>query len=381
MIYFDNAATTAPKPKEVREAVSIALRDYSANPGRSGHERSLAASSLVYSCRESLAHLFNFDAPERIVFTLNCTQAINTVLKGLQLKNCKIVTSSLEHNAVMRPLEKLKQNGCTIAVAEVFFDDPDATVRSFARLIDDRTRLVICTHASNVCGVVLPIEKIANLCKDRGVLFAVDGAQTAGVLPIDLGQTPIDFLCIPGHKGLYGPMGSGALFCAGDLPDTLIEGGTDNASASFLQPNEYPERLESGTINLPGIAGLKAGVDFVTKKTIPRIHSYEMDLIQSAYNGLRHIHGVTLYTPMPKKENYVAVLSFNLAGLHSIEAAEQLNRAGFALRAGLHCAPAAHRRLGTISYGTVRLAPSVFNRWDEINAFLHQVQKMTRNRS
>ncbi len=377
MIYLDNAATTAPKPQEVKEAVALALREYSANPGRSGHDRSLAASALVYSCRESLAELFHFDAPERIVFTLNCTHSINTVIKGLQLKNCKIVTSSLEHNAVMRPLEKLKQNGCTIAVAEVFFDDADATVRSFARLIDDRTKLVICTHASNVCGVVLPIERIAKLCKDRGVLFAVDAAQTAGVLPIDLSQTPIDYLCMPGHKGLYGPMGTGVLICRSDLPDTLMEGGTGNASASFLQPADFPERLESGTVNLPGIAGLKAGVGFVKKKTLSRIHTHEMDLIQSAYRGMRRIRGVTVYTPFPDNEHYVPVLSFNVAGLHSTEAAEQLNKAGFALRAGLHCAPAAHRRLGTVSYGTVRMATSVFNRKEEINAFLHQLQKMT----
>ena len=378
MIYLDNAATTAPKPESVRLAVADTLRNLWANPGRSGHELSIAAGNLVYDCRERLSTFFGFDAPERIIFTLNCTHAINLVIKGLGLKHCKIVTSSMEHNAVMRPLEKLKKQGCKIEIAEVFLDDPAATVRSFARLIDDNTHLVICTHASNVCGVILPIEQIGKLCRDRGVPFAVDAAQSAGVLPIDMQKMNIDFLCIPGHKGLYGPMGTGALLCGKDLPDTLMEGGTGNYSASFLQPADYPERLESGTVNLPGIAGLKAGVEFVSKKTVPRIHEYEMGLIQSAYEGLRRIRGVTLYTPFPDKERYVPVLSFNVGGFHSAEAGERLSKGGFALRAGLHCAPAAHRRLGTISYGTVRMATSVFNRPEEIRAFLQQVSRMTK---
>ncbi len=378
MVYFDNAATSSPKPDSVREAVALALKNLSANPGRSGHRMSSDAAQVVYDCRVKLSELFSFDQPERIVFTLNCTHAINMVIKGLQLKNCKIVTSSLEHNAVMRPLEKCKANGCTIAVAEVFLDDPQATVRSFARLIDDRTKLVICTHASNVCGAVLPIENIAKLCKDRGVLFAVDAAQTAGVLPIDLSKTPIDYLCLPGHKGLYGPMGVGALICKGELPATLIEGGTGNYSASFLQPEDYPERLESGTVNLPGIAGLKAGIAFVEKKKISRIHEYEMSLLHTAYTGLKNIRGVTLYTPYPDSAWYVPVLSFNVGNMHSAQTAEELNRAGFALRAGLHCAPAAHRRMGTISYGTVRMAPSVFNHPSEVQSFLAHVSRIAK---
>jgi cysteine desulfurase family protein len=379
MIYFDNAATTSPKPETVRKAVDFALHHLSANPGRSGHDLSIAASKIMYDCRESLANLLGFSQPERVIFTPNCTYAINMVLKGLNLKKCKIVTSSLEHNAVMRPLERLKkEQGCTIAIAEVFFDDPAATLRSFASLIDDNTKLVICTHASNVCGLVLPIQEIGRLCFDRKVLFAVDAAQSAGVLPIDMEKMHIDFLCLPGHKGLYGPMGTGALLCKKELPLTLIEGGTGNYSASFKQPEEYPERMESGTVNLPGIAGLKAGVEFVSKKTVPKIHSYEMALIQSAYRGLKNIRGVTLYTPFPDKDRYAPVLSFNIGKMHSMEAAEHLNKAGFALRAGLHCAPTAHRRLGTISYGTVRMGTSVFNKQEEIQKFLMQVSRLAK---
>ncbi|MBR6548356.1 MAG: aminotransferase class V-fold PLP-dependent enzyme [Clostridia bacterium] len=376
MVYFDNAATTSPKPEVVREAVAYALKNLSANPGRSGHDLSLAASQMVYECRVALSKMFGFSSPERVVFTLNCTHAINMVIKGLSLNNCKIVTSSLEHNAVMRPLEKLKKQGCTIAVAEVFMDDPEATVRSFAGLIDDHTKLVICTHVSNVCGAILPIEQIGRLCRERGVLFAVDGAQSAGVLPIDMEKMNIDFLCIPGHKGLYGPMGTGVLFCGKDIPNTLTEGGTGNRSVSLIQPDEYPERMESGTVNLPGIAGLKAGIGFVNQKTIPHIHGYEMGLIQAAYRGLKNIRGVTLYTPYPQADLYAPVLCFNIGTYHSAEAAELLNQAGFALRAGLHCAPAAHRRLGTISYGAVRMSPSIFNRNFEVQALLNRISRL-----
>ncbi len=379
MIYFDNAATTSPKPKSVRDAVAFAVEKLSANPGRSGHDMSMAASDLVYQCRKTAADFFGVPEPERVIFTGNCTHSINTVIKGLAIKSGNIVTSSLEHNAVMRPLEKCKRNGCTIRVAEVFLDDAAATVRSFARLIDDQTKLVICTHASNVCGVILPIEQIGRLCHDRRVPFAVDAAQTAGVLPIDCEAMNIDFLCAPGHKGLYGPMGTGLLVCNADLPDTLMEGGTGNFSIHLTQPEDYPERLESGTLNLPGIAGLKAGLQFVEQKNPVRIHEYEMSLIQTAYKGLKNIRGVTLYTPFPTKELYVPVLSFNIGSMHSNDGAARLNDAGFALRPGLHCAPSAHRRLGTISYGTIRMSTSVFNRMQDVNQFLSTVSNIAQH--
>ena len=378
MIYFDNAATTSPKPDSVREAVAFALKNLSVNPGRSSYGKAMEASKLIYDCREIAADFFGFSHPERVIFTSNCTHAINTVIKGLGLKSGNIVTSSLEHNAVMRPLEKCKRAGCEIRIAEVFIDDPSATVRSFSRLIDDQTKLVICLHGSNVCGVVLPIEQIGKLCKDRKVPFAVDGAQTAGVLPISMEKMHIDYLCLPGHKGLYGPMGTGMLLCGKNLPETLMEGGTGNFSIQPFQPEDLPERLESGTMNLPGVAGLKAGIEFVKLKTTKRIHEYEMDLLQNAYKGLKNVRNVTLYTPYPKLEQYTSVLSFNINQLHSMEAAEKLSEGGFALRSGLHCAPAAHRRLGTISYGTIRFAPSIFNNRGEVQRFLNYISKIAK---
>lgn len=378
MIYFDNAATTSPKPDSVREAVAFALKNLSVNPGRSSYHRSMEASKLLYDCREAAANFFDFPYPERVIFTTNCTHAINMVVKGLGLNKGNIVTSSLEHNAVMRPLEKCKNEGCEIRIAEVFLDDPQATVRSFARLIDDQTKLVICLHGSNVCGFLLPIEEIGKLCHDRKVLFAVDAAQTAGVIPISMKKMHIDFLCLPGHKGLYGPMGTGLLLCGKTLPNTLMEGGTGNYSIYLSQPQELPERLESGTVNLPGIAGLKAGIEFVQLKTPKRIHEYEMGLLQNAYRGLKSIRHVTLYTPYPDTEQYTSVLAFNINSMHSMQAAEVLAEKGIALRAGLHCAPAAHRRLGTISYGALRMAPSVFNNKIEVARFLNIVSNFAK---
>lgn len=378
MIYFDNAATTSPKPDAVREAVAFAMKNLSVNPGRSSYARAMEASKLIYECRETASDFFEFSHPERVIFTSNCTHAINTVIKGLRLKNGNIVTSSLEHNAVMRPLEKCRRMGCEIRIAEVFLDDPSATVRSFARLIDDQTKLVICLHGSNVCGILLPIEQIGKLCYDRKVPFAVDAAQTAGVIPISMENMHIDYLCLPGHKGLYGPMGTGLLLCGGNLPETLMEGGTGNFSIHSFQPEDLPERLESGTVNLPGIAGLKAGIEFVKQKTPQRIHAYEMGLLQQAYQGLKSIRHVTLYTPYPKQEQYTSVLSFNINQFPSMEAAEKLAEGGFALRAGLHCAPNAHRRLGTVSYGTIRFAPSIFNNRGEVTRFLQYVSKLSK---
>ncbi len=378
MIYFDNAATSAPKPVAVQTAVQRALHSLSANPGRSGHDASVAAAQEVYACRAAAAELFGFSHPERVVFTGNCTQAINTVIKGVVTPPQNVVVSSLEHNAVMRPVERLRRQGCTVTVAEVFFDDPEATVRSFARAITKDTRLVICTHASNVCGLRLPVEQIEALCRQRGVPFMIDAAQSAGVLPLALDELAADYICAPGHKGLFGPMGTGVLLCKGEAPLPLTEGGTGNASASLEQPPDLPERLESGTLNVPGIAGLHAGISFVKQKTPAAIHAYEMRLTGFAYEQLRHMRGVTLYTPFPDPSTYVPVLSFNVGDRSSEETAARLNEAGFALRAGLHCAPAAHRRLGTIETGTVRFSPSVFNSRGQVERLLWQIERLAK---
>lgn len=376
MIYLDNAATTGKKPLSVVKAVEGALIDLSANPGRSGHTPSVRAAEAVYNARKKLSSMFGNSVEENVIFTPSCTGAINFVIKGVLKRGDGIVLSSMEHNAVTRPSVTVNSLGCPLKVAEVIFGDSDATFRSFERTIDKDTRLVICTHASNVTGEIMPIKKIGELCKERGIMFLVDGAQTAGVLPIDLNDMNIDFLCIAPHKGLYAPMGIGVLIANKMVNNPLIEGGTGVNSLSLRQPEEYPERLESGTLNLPGIMGISAGVDFVNKKGIDNLYSAELKLIQILYSKLEKKRGVILYSPYPQREKFVPVLSFNIVGKNSVEVAERLNNMGIAVRGGLHCAPLAHKRLGTIDTGTVRVSVSAFNTSKDIDIFLWAIDRI-----
>jgi selenocysteine lyase/cysteine desulfurase len=288
------------------------------------------------------------------------------------------VTSSLEHNAVARPLYKLQKTGANVDFAEVIFDDREATVRSFERLIRRDTRLVAVTHASNVTGYILPIKEIGEICAERGVPFMVDAAQTAGIIDIDVRKLKIDYLCIAPHKGLYSPMGVGVLISLGDIPDTLLEGGTGSLSASYNQPNEYPDKFESGTLNVPGIFGISTGVDFVSKKGVDNIYNHEMKLMGYIYDRLSKTKGVKLYTPKPTVYHYVPTLSFNIEGQSSDEVARKLDSYGIAVRAGLHCAPMAHRRLGTIDNGTVRISCSVFNSQSDAEKLCESVKNIAK---
>ena len=375
MIYLDNAATTYPKPQSVIKAVDDALKK-SANPGRSGHTLSQSTAISVYEVREKLKDMFSAPSVENVVFTLNCTHAINYVLKGLIKSGDRIVTSSFEHNAVMRPLEKLKKQGVHIDIAESYPDDKEATVRSFSRLINTNTKLVICTAASNVIGLKMPIKEIGMMCKQFGISFCVDAAQLAGVCDINMKECNIDYLCIAAHKGLYAPMGTGVLITKDNRLDTIIEGGTGTASIMLNQPNDLPEMLESGTINVPGIIGLGAGIDFVKSKGFDKIYNHEMGLVKRLYKQLKSTPGVKLYTPEPD-DNYAPVLSFNINGLNSVDSASKLNSLGFATRAGLHCAPFAHKRIGTIESGTVRICPSVFTSGQDIDKFAAAVRQIS----
>lgn len=375
MIYLDNAATTYPKPQSVIKAVDDALKK-SANPGRSGHTLSQSTAISVYEVREKLKDMFSAPAVENVVFTLNCTHAINYVLKGLIKSGDRIVTSSFEHNAVMRPLEKLKKQGVHVDIAEAYPDDKEATVRSFSRLINTNTKLVICTAASNVIGLKMPIKEIGMMCKQFGISFCVDAAQLAGVCDINMKECNIDYLCIAAHKGLYAPMGTGVLITKDNRLDTIIEGGTGTASIMLDQPDDLPEMLESGTINVPGIIGLGAGIDFVKSKGFDKIYNHEMGLVKRLYKQLKSTPGVKLYTPEPD-DNYAPVLSFNINGLNSVDSASKLNSLGFATRAGLHCAPFAHKRIGTIESGTVRICPSVFTSGQDIDKFAAAVRQIS----
>lgn len=370
MVYFDNAATTGKKPLSVIKAVNRSLYEYSANAGRGGHKASIKAAEEIFKVRKKVALLFGASGEENVIFTPSCTAAINYVLKGILKPNDGLVISSLEHNSVTRPAETLKKMGVELSVAEVIFSDKEATVRSFERAIKPNTRMVVCTHASNVTGEVMPIEQIGRLCKAKNIIFVVDAAQTAGVLPINVNKMNIDFLCVAPHKGLYAPMGTGILIANKNIDTVLVEGGTGVNSALSVQPEAFPERMESGTLNLPGILGVGAGVDFVLSKGVEKIYKSELELTKYIYSGLKNISGVILYTPYPEYGNNAPVISFNLRGLSASKTAELMDKFNIAVRGGLHCAPYTHKRLGTIEDGTVRISPAIFNTKNEANFLL-----------
>ena len=370
MINFDNAATTGKKPEGVIRAVNHALNNYSANPGRGGHDLSLKAAQAVYSAREKIAGFFGASGGDRVIFTANCTAAINYVIKGFLKKGDHVIVSDLEHNAVMRPLEK---TGVRKSVATVSLSSDDETVNNFEALINENTKMIFCTAASNVCGKLLPIKKLGELCKKRGIAFGVDAAQMAGVLPINMKKYGIDFLCIAPHKGLYAPMGLGILIAERDIGDTLIEGGTGTNSLSLYQPDNMPERYESGTINVPAIMGASAGIDFI-KPRAENAYIKEMNYIQRVYSTIERLPYAEIYTPYMHDNSYLPVLCFNLAGIPSEQTAAYLNKKGIAVRAGLHCAPAAHKKLKTEKTGAVRIAPSYFTSLYEVDYLIRVIK-------
>lgn len=380
MIYFDNAATTYPKPSSVTNAVRTALQKYGANPGRSGHKMSMDAAEEEYRCRVAAANLFHAEGPENVAFTLNCTHAINLVLKGLLKPGDHVVVSCLEHNAVMRPLEALrKQGGITYTQAQVVPGDSDATLDGFRKALNAKTKLIVCMHASNVWGIRLPVERISAMGKEYGIPILVDAAQSAGILPIDMQDSRIDYLCTAGHKGLYGPMGTGLLITPnGDKLSTIIEGGTGTNSISLIQPETMPERMESGTPNMPGIAGLRAGIEYVSRVKPETIAKHEQKLVLRLYDKLSSVKNVKLYMPRPEFPAFVPLLSFNIGEKPSEEVAAQLNQFGIAVRAGLHCAPEAHRFGGTLENGAVRVCPSAFSKEQEIDVLVNAVGKIAK---
>ena len=376
MIYFDNAATTGVKPKSVVRSVNFALENLSANPGRSGHKNSVRAAETVYKAREKLSDFFGSEGPETVVFTQNCTHAVNYVLKGLLKRGDHCIISSLEHNAVVRPLVK---TGVSYSVADVSLTDDSETVKNFEEKIKPNTKLIFCTGASNVLGKILPIEEIGAICRKKGIYFGVDAAQTAGVLPIDMKKQNIDFLCIAPHKGLYAPMGIGVLIAQKPLPNTIIEGGTGTNSSELVQPAFLPERLESGTVNVPGIAGIIGGLEFVKSKGTDNIYSNELRLIQVLYKKLEDNKDIILYTPYPTAGMYVPLLTFNVENMTSHEAASILADNEIAVRGGLHCAPFAHRQIGTLDSGAVRVSVAYFNNFSEVDTFAKTVKTKLTN--
>ncbi len=378
MIYLDNSATSFPKPKAVSIAVNNALRFYCANPGRSGHKMSLLAAKKIFECRESVCELFNVDDVSKIVFTSGCTHSLNTVIKGVLKSGDHCVVSCLEHNSVIRPLEKLKSIGVTYSVATVYPDDNDKTLDSFRKCFNTKTKLVVCTHASNVFGTRLPVERLCALAHSYGILFCLDAAQSAGVLDIDVQNVGYDFVCCAGHKGLYGPMGIGLMIInTNELIDTLIEGGTGSNSQDFKQPDFLPDRYESGTLNIPGICGLQKGVEFVNNIGVNNIAEKEFRHIKRLYNSLVRYNKVVLYSKVDSLLSTAPVLSFSVSGFNSEQVASYLDkRYSIALRAGLHCAPMAHKFMNTTDNGTVRVSPSYFTTDKDIDVLIHAIKNL-----
>ncbi len=381
MIYLDNGATTFPKPQSVVNSVNLALRNYGANPGRGGHRLAIKASEMVYETRKSLADFFNISDPSNVIFTHNCTEALNFVIKGLVKSGEHIVISSLEHNAVSRPVEKLKSKNVSYTIAEVVEGDNEKTLSNFRNAIRENTKLLVCTYASNVFGIKVPVERICAMCHQYGILTCVDAAQASGIIPIDLSDSSIDYLCVAGHKGLYAPMGTGALIINCEtIPDSLVEGGTGSNSQNLVQPDILPDKFESGTPNFSGIIGLKSGIDFVNRRGPLNIYHHEIKLIKRAYNSLKSMKNVKLYTDEPNMNYYAPVLSFNIEGKDSETVSDILStRYNIATRAGLHCAPLAHKSLGTFDIGTVRVVPSVFTTNNDINSLINAVYKININ--
>jgi cysteine desulfurase / selenocysteine lyase len=381
MIYLDHAATSWPKPREVIEAMADFLEQAGGNPGRAGHRLSIEAGRIVYDVRETLAEFFNASDPLRIIFTANATHAINLCLYGVLRPGDHVITSSMEHNAVMRPLRDLESKGIHLSVVSCNKNgsiDPDAV----AQAMRPSTRIVAVTHASNVTGTILPIADIADTAHKSGAFMLVDAAQTAGVLPIDVQAMNIDLLAFTGHKGLQGPQGTGGLVIGNSMRVNDIEplwrGGTGSRSAFEIQPEELPDKFESGTVNGPGIAGLGAGVRQIMKRGIEAIRSQEMDLTQRLVDGIKSLDGVTVHGPTDAARR-TSIVSFTAAGHRVSEIGLRLDEEFEILsRVGLHCAPAAHRTIGTFPEGTVRLALGLHTTQEEIASVIDAAKKILR---
>jgi cysteine desulfurase/selenocysteine lyase len=368
MIYLDNAATSFPKPESVYRALDQFARSSLANPGRAGHKMALAAEHALDDARHRLNQLFHGQAPERFVFTLNCTDALNIVFKGVLREGDHVVTTDLEHNSISRPLRAMELAGF-ISLTRVPADgggtiDPDA----LRKAITPRTKLIALTHASNVLGTIQPIADIARIAHEYDALMLVDAAQTAGVIPIDLQEMGIDFLGIPGHKGLLGPTGTGALYVRPGLElRPWREGGTGGDSSSETQPKLWPYFLEGGTPNVLGVAGMSAGIEFVQSRGLDSIHAHETELTERLWRRIDEMPGFAVFGHRDQARR-VGTLSFRCEALPAAEVGGILDQAfEIAIRPGLHCAPYIHRALGSHPEGLVRVSPGPFNTSEDMD--------------
>ncbi len=379
-VYLDNAATSYPKPEEVYEAVDRFMREIGVSSGRGAYRKALRADRIIYEARKSLAELFNIKDAKQIVFASNATEALNLAIKGILSQGDHVITSQMEHNAVWRPLKRLeRERGIEITRTPCLPDgslkDPDlvkAAIRS-------NTSLAVFTHASNVSGTIMPIAEIGEICSEGGVPLLVDSAQTAGAFPVDVEAMNIDLLAFTGHKGLLGPQGTGGLYIREGLQlEPLKEGGTGGDSILETQPDILPDSYEAGTLNAPGLAGLRAGLQFILSQGIQNIRKRELELTAYLLDRLGELDAIQIYGPRAS-EKQVGVVSRNIAHRQPEDVGYVLDEVyGIMVRTGLHCAPCAHRTIGTIDRGTLRISLGYFNTEDEIDHTVQALKQVAR---
>lgn len=372
MIYLDNAATTFPKPPSVIKEVGKCIETYCGNPGRGSHRLALEASEKIFSCRERLSDFFSVGAPERVFFTLNTTYALNTAIKGILRRGDHVVISDMEHNSVFRPIYRLAKE--RVVTYDVFRTHAGSSpVAEAERLIGRKTRMLVCTHCPNLTSALLPIREIGSLCRRKGIIFVVDAAQSAGHIPIDMEKDNIDILCLPGHKGLYGIQGCGAVCLAeGIMPGSLVEGGNGINSLVGEMPDFSPERFEAGTMPTPAIAALDEGIKAICEIGSDEIRRHEEELFYTYRERLESIGRIRIYDP----DSPGAVLLFSVDGIPSERVAAHLAKQGICVRGGYHCSALGHRTLGTPAGGAVRVSFGIFNKTEEADTFISVLSDM-----
>lgn len=379
MIYLDNAATTYPKPEKVYDAVLDCMKNYCANPGRAGHKLAMRAAREIYDARENIAKLFNIDNPMTIVFTNNATDSLNLAIKGVVKNGDHIITTSMEHNSVIRPIKSLEKDGIENTIVECDKDgflNPD----DIKNAIKKNTKLIVTTHASNVVGTIVDIKSVGEIAKEKNILYLVDASQTAGVYDINVKDINVDMIAAPGHKCLLGPQGTGILYIKEDLNvDILKEGGTGSRSEDLFQPDLTPDKYESGTHNTPGIVGLNEGVKFILETGIDNIRAHEEELCQYMLDRLKEVPNIVIYGPKDSKKR-AAVISINIPKIDSGEITFLLDSEyNIATRSGIHCAPLAHKTLGTIEQGAVRFSLGYFNTKKDIDEAVKALKEIEKN--
>lgn len=376
LIYFDNGASSHPKPINVYQNTFKYVVSNGANAGRSSHTLAMEAAEKVYQTRQKIADFFNVKSSENIVFTMNSTHALNTVLFGLLKKGDHVITTNLEHNSVLRPLYALQKRGVKVDVVDVDLYDDDVTLQRIKQLICSDTKALIVTQCSNVCGKMLPIQKIAQL-KNTGMHLIVDGSQGAGSIPTDFEGCNIDYYCAPSHKGMLGIQGAGFVICRHNELEPLLFGGTGGDSESHHQPDYLPERLEAGTLPIPAICSIAEGIDFLDKIGVENLFVHKKHLVKSLYRGLKKNPVIEVGVDYEKMDS-PGVLSFNVKGRESEEVAMILAQNGIAVRSGIHCAPLFHQKMKTLNRGMVRVTFGFSNTQEEIKRLL-EVLKFLKN--